>query len=195
MPAVLTVSSYPYRTSPVLRGAWVLEALLGTPPPAPPANVPPLEEVKGGTATKTVRERLDLHRTNPVCASCHTRIDPYGFALENYDVTGQWRDTEAGKPVDASAELIDGTKFTGPVGIRNVLLEKKDLFVRHLTNKMLGYALGRGLILRDSCTVDAIVAKVKQNDYSAMTLIEEVVLSVPFRFQAGAPAAKEPVKR
>lgn len=195
MPAVLTVSSYPYRTSPVLRGAWVMEALLGTPPPPPPANVPPLEEGTGAAAARTVRERLDMHRTNAVCASCHTRIDPYGFALENYDVTGQWRDKEAGKALDVSAELIDGTKFAGPVGIRNVLLGKKDLFVRHLTNKMLGYALGRGLTLRDSCTVDAIVAKVKQNNYSAMTLLEEVVLSVPFRYQAGAPAAKEPVKR
>jgi len=195
MPAVLTVASYPYRTSPVLRGAWILESILGTPPPAPPANVPPLEEVAAGAAPKTVRERLAAHRTNAVCASCHTRIDPYGFALENYDVTGRWRDTDAGKKIDASAELIDGTKFDGPAELRKVLLDRKDLFVRHLTNKLLGYALGRGLTLQDSCTVDAIVEKVKQNKYSALTLIDEIVLSVPFRNQAAAAVAKEPAKR
>jgi len=195
MPAVLTVSSYPYRTSPVLRGAWILESILGTPPPPPPANVPPLDEHHEGAAPKTVRERLARHSTDPVCASCHSRIDPFGFALENYDVTGKWRSEEAGKAVDASAELIDGTKFTGPEELRKVLLDRKDLFVRHLTNKMLGYALGRGLTLRDSCTVDAIVAKVKQNGYSALTLLDEVVTSVPFRYQAGAPAPKELVKK
>jgi len=195
MPAVLSVSSYPYRTSPVLRGAWILEAILGTPPPPPPANVPPLEEVHGGTAPKTMKERLAQHRNNAVCASCHSRIDPFGFALENYDVTGKWRTEEAGKPIDVSAELIDGTKFNGPEEMRRVLLARKDLFIRNLTNKMLGYALGRGLTLQDSCTVDAIVEKVKQNNYSARTLLEEIVLSVPFRNQAGAPPAKEPAKR
>jgi hypothetical protein len=195
MPAVLTVASYPYRTSPVLRGAWILESILGTPPPAPPANVPPLEETAAGAAPKTVRERLAAHRTNAVCASCHSRIDPYGFALENYDVTGRWRDADAGKKIDASAELIDGTKFDGPAELRKVLLDRKDLFVRHLTNKLLGYALGRGLTLQDSCTVDAIVEKVKQNKYSALTLIDEIVLSVPFRNQAAAAVAKEPAKR
>lgn len=195
MPAVLTVSSYPYRTSPVLRGAWILESILGTPPPPPPANVPPLEEAPAGAAPKSVRERLAQHRANAVCASCHSRIDPFGFALENYDVTGKWRSEEAGKPIDASAELIDGTKFSGPEELRKVLLDRKDLFVRHLTNKMLGYALGRGLTLQDSCTVDAIVAKVKENGYSSRTLLEEVVTSVPFRNQAGMPASKEPVKR
>lgn len=192
MPAVLAVSSYPYRTSPVLRGAWILESLLGTPPPPPPPNVPALEEHKAGDPPKSLRERLAKHRENAVCASCHSRIDPFGFALENYDVTGKWRDTEGGRPVDASAELIDGTKFSGPEGLRKVLMDRKDLFVRHLTNKMLGFALGRGLTLQDSCTVDAIVAKVKQNNYSALTLVEEIVLSTPFRQQAGALPSKEP---
>lgn len=194
MPAVLAVSSYPYRTSPVLRGAWILEAMLGTPPPPPPPNVPALEEHKGD-APKTVRERLDQHRTNPVCNSCHSRIDPFGFALENYDVTGKWRDQDSGRPIDARGELIDGTKFDGPAELRKVLLDRKDLFVRHLTNKVLGYALGRGLTLKDACTVDAIVAKVKQNNHSARTLIEEIVLSVPFRYQAGNPPVKEPTAK
>jgi len=184
MPAVLAVSSYPYRTSPVLRGAWILENLLGTPPPPPPPNVPLLDEdAKAGASPRSVRERLALHRENPVCGSCHSRIDPMGFALENFDVLGKWRDKEGNQPVDASAELLDGTRFEGPMGLRKVLLERKDLFVRNLASKLLGYALGRGLTLEDSCTVDDIVSKVKQNNYSSRTLLEEVVLSRPFRFQ------------
>lgn len=188
MPAVLAVSSYPYRTSPVLRGAWILDSLLGTPPPPPPPNVPALEEHKG-EAPKTLRERLTQHRADPVCASCHSRIDGLGFALENYDVIGRWRDEDAGKPVDNSGELADGTKFQGPEELKAALLERKGLFLRNLTSKMLGYALGRGLTLKDSCTVDAIVAKLEENGYSAQTLIEEIVLSVPFRYQAPSSAA------
>lgn len=183
MPAVLAVSSYPYRTSPVLRGAWILESLLGTPPPPPPPNVPPLEDGAKSVAAKTVRERLTQHRENAVCASCHARIDPLGFPLENYDVLGKWRDTDGGQPIDASAEMMDGTKFTGPAGLRKVLMDRKDLFVRSFTAKLLGYALGRGLTLEDSCTVDDIVRKVQQNNYSSRTLLEEVVLSRPFRYQ------------
>jgi hypothetical protein len=184
MPAVLAVSSYPYRTSPVLRGAFILDAILGTPPPPPPANVPPLGEEKAGAAPRSVRERLSMHRASASCAGCHSRIDPMGFALENYDSIGRWRDEEGGKPVDNSAEMMDGRKFAGPQELRTVLLEKKDLFVQNLTRKLLGYALGRGLTLKDSCTVDAIVAEVKQNDYSAAKLIEAIVLSVPFRGEA-----------
>jgi hypothetical protein len=183
MPAVLAVSSHPYRTSPVLRGAWILENLLGTPPPPAPPNVPLLDSGSDAASAKTVRERLALHRQDPVCGSCHARIDPMGFALENYDVLGKWRDKDNGQPIDASAELLDGTKFDGPAGLRKVLMDRKDLFVRNFTAKLLGYALGRGLTLEDSCTVDEIVAKVKQNDYSSRTLLEEVVLSRPFRFQ------------
>ncbi len=189
MPAVLAVSSYPYRTSPVLRGAWVLDSILGTPPPPPPPDVPALEQTKRAKPS-TVRELLTQHRENAVCASCHARIDPLGFALENYDSIGRWRDSQGGTDLDASAELADGSKFDGPAGLRVALLERKDLFVRNLTRKMLGYALGRGLTLRDSCTVDEIVAKVKESDYSALTLIEEVVLSTPFLYQQGsAPEA------
>ncbi|MCC6590486.1 MAG: DUF1588 domain-containing protein [Bryobacterales bacterium] len=191
MSAVLAVSSYPYRTSPVLRGAWVLDSILGTPPPPPPPNVPPLDDAHNPSAPKSVRERLTQHRTNPVCASCHARIDPLGFGLENYDALGRWRDAEAGKPVDSSGELMDGTKFEGPEQLKAALLARKDLFVRNLTNKLLGYALGRGLTLKDSCAVDRIVAKVKENNYSAQTLIEEIILSTPFRFQA--PSSSTPV--
>lgn len=186
MPAVLAVSSYPYRTSPVLRGAWVLDSILGTPPPPPPPNVPALEEQHNAATPKSMRELLTQHRENPVCASCHARIDPLGFALENYDSLGRWRDDYAGTPLDASAELSDGTQFHGPEGLREALMERKDLFIRNLTRKMLGYALGRGLTLQDSCTVDEIVAKVKENDYRSLTLIEEVVLSTPFLYQEGS---------
>jgi hypothetical protein len=189
MPAVLAVSSYPYRTSPVLRGAWILESILGTPPPPPPPDVPSLEEHKEGASPKSVRERLTQHRSNPACASCHSRIDPLGFGLENYDVIGRWRAEEGGSPVDASAELMDGTKFQGPVELKQVLMRHKDVFIRNLTGKMLGYALGRGLTLKDSCTVDDIVARLKENNYSAQTLVESIVLSMPFRYQTARPSA------
>lgn len=195
MAAVLIASSHPYRTSPVLRGAWILDSLLGAPPPPPPPDVPPLEEHKEGAAPKTVRERLMQHRANPACASCHDRIDPLGFALENYDAVGRWRTEDGGKPIDNSAELIDGTKFRGPAGLKAALLDRKDLLIRNLATKMLGYALGRGLTLRDSCAVDQIVAKVKENNYSAQALLEAIVLSVPFRYQAAAAVPKENAKQ
>jgi hypothetical protein len=184
MSAILAVSSHPQRTSPVLRGKWLLGSILGTPPPPPPPNVPPLED--GAVAeTHTVRERLAQHRKNPVCATCHTRIDPLGFALENYDVMGRWRDEEAGKPIDAKAELPDGTGFDGPRQLKRVLLQRKDIFVKNLVSKLLGYALGRGLSLTDMCTVDEIVTQVKQSNYSSHALINAIVLSIPFRYQQG----------
>ncbi len=195
MSAILAVSSHPQRTSPVLRGKWILDAILGTPPPPPPPNVPTLEEPTGA-APRTVRELLTQHRANPACASCHSRIDPLGFALENYDALGRWRTEESGKPVDSKGELPDGTKFDGPDQLKTVLLEKKGLFIRNLTNKMLGYALGRGLTLKDSCVVDNIVAEVERNNYSAHTLIDSVVMSMPFRYQTGtsAPVPRSPSK-
>jgi len=187
MPAVLAVSSHTYRTSPVLRGAFILDSILGTPPPPPPADVPPLEENKEGGPAKTVRERLAQHRASPNCAGCHSRIDPLGFALENYDVMGKWRDEESGKPVDSSGEMNDGTKINGPDALKAAILERRDVFARNLTNKLLGYALGRGLTLQDSCTVDAILSKLRENGYKSRTLIEEIVLSTPFREQQGKP--------
>ena len=195
MPAVLIVSSYPYRTSPVLRGAWILDAMLGTPPPPPPPNVPPLGDEKPGAPAASVRERLTRHRADPNCAGCHSRIDPMGFALENYDAVGRWRDQDGGKPVDNTGELLDGTKFKGPEELRTILLDRKDLFLRNLTNKMLGFALGRGLTLKDACAVDSIVARVKEKDYKAQALVEAIVLSVPFRNQAGMVIPKESAKK
>jgi hypothetical protein len=192
MPAVLAVSSYPYRTSPVLRGAWILESILGTPPPPPPADVPALE--KQATAEpKSVREMLTQHRADPVCASCHSRIDPLGFALENYDFIGRWRDQDAGKPIDNRGELPDGTVVAGPQSLKAALLDRKDLFVRNLTAKMLGYALGRGLTQQDLCTVDSIAAELRDNDYRSQKLIELIVLSGPFQNQP--PAAGVPKRQ
>lgn len=184
MAAVLAVSSYPNRTSPVLRGKWILESLLGTPPPPPPPGVPPLESHEGATP-QTLRERLTLHRANPACAVCHNRIDPLGFGLENYDVLGLWRTEDGGKPIDAEGVLPDGARFNGPAEMKTILMEKKDLLVRNLTVKVLGYALGRGLTLEDHCSVDRIVETVKRENYSAHSLILEVVRSVPFRYQPG----------
>ncbi|NDJ11149.1 MAG: DUF1585 domain-containing protein, partial [Acidobacteriia bacterium] len=137
-----------------------------------------------GPAPRSVRELLAQHRANPVCASCHSRIDPLGFALENYDALGRWRTEDGGKPVDARATLPDGTTFEGPDQLKAVLLAQKKLFVRNLANKMLGYALGRGLTLKDSCVVDTIVSEVENQNYSAASLVNAVVMSVPFRYQA-----------
>ena len=190
MSAVLAISSHPHRTSPVLRGKWLLESILGTPPPPPPPNVPKLDETKVAATPATLREQLAQHRDNPACASCHSRIDPLGFALENFDVLGRWRTEVAGKPIDARGELSDGTAFEGPDQLKAALMGKKDLFIRNLVNKVLGYALGRGLTLQDSCTVDSIVAEVERNNYRAQALINAVVMSVPFRYQeAAAPSS------
>ncbi|MDA1234004.1 MAG: DUF1592 domain-containing protein [Acidobacteria bacterium] len=185
MAAILAVSSYPHRTSPVLRGKWVLENLLGTPPPPPPPNVPELEENHGAVAARSLRERLEMHRRNVVCASCHDSIDPLGFGLENYDVLGRWRTSDKGMAIDARGALPNGVLFDGPKQLKAVLLERKDLFIRNLVSKMLGYALGRGLTLTDQCTIDRIVDELKDADYDAHTLILEIVNSVPFRYQPG----------
>jgi hypothetical protein len=186
MSAVLAVSSYPYRTSPVLRGKWVLDSILGTPPLPPPPNVPALDDHKAAASTQTIRERLAQHRQDPVCASCHNSIDPLGFALENYDALGQWRTLDAGKPIDNTAELPDGTRFQGPDQLRGILLERKDLFLRNVTSRMLGYALGRGLSRTDTCTVDGVLQQLKADGYKSQTLIEGIVMSLPFRYQVAA---------
>ena len=182
------------QNSPVLRGAWVLETLLGTPVPSPPPDVPPLETAENKNANLTVREKLTQHRENPACAACHDLIDPIGFGLENFDWLGRWRDTDNGKPVDASGVLPTGERFDGPAELRQVLLGKKDQFVRHLTGKVLGYALGRGLADPDHCTVQRIADAVAADGYRARTLVEQVVLSTPFRF-VEAPADPAPARR
>jgi hypothetical protein len=187
MAGVLAVSSYPHRTSPVLRGKWVLESILGTPPPPPPPDVPELPEDKNQVTGKTLRERLLQHRQQATCAACHDRIDPIGFGLEKFDAIGRWRENEGEQPVDATGIHPDGTKFDGPDELKKVLLARKDDFARHLTAKMLGYALGRGLVSEDYCVVDEVVKQLKQNEYKSHVLVWEIVRSVPFRQRSGLP--------
>jgi hypothetical protein len=177
--SILTLTSHPTRTSPVKRGKWVLEQLLGTPPPPPPPDVPDLDEKK--QLTGTLRQVMEQHRVNPICASCHARMDPIGFAFENYDAIGRWRTKEGAFEIDPSGELPDGRKFQGPAELKQILKEKKDLFARSIAEKMLTYALGRGLEFYDQCAVDKIVAALAQNEYRCSTLIVEIVHSDPFQ--------------
>jgi hypothetical protein len=185
--------------SPVLRGAWVLETLLGTPVPPPPADVPPLDAVKAAHKKLTVREMLAKHRENVSCAACHNLMDPIGLGLENFDWMGRWRDTEAdGRPVDASGELPGGAKFNGPEELRGVLLARKEEFLRQLVSKTLGYALGRGLQDGDQCTVQRLMDHLAQDGYAVRTLIRDIVLSTPFRNAQSDAVMSEnhgPVKR
>lgn len=183
MSAVLAVSSFPHRTSPVLRGKWILETLLGTPPPPPPPNVPGLEEIADDAKPTSLRARLELHRTDPTCASCHATMDPLGFGLENFDVLGRWRTVDEGVPIDASGELPGGVTFNGPDELKLLLMERKEQFIRNLTSKMLGFALSRGLTYEDDCVVESILRELEKNDYKAQTLITEIVMSIPFRYK------------
>jgi hypothetical protein len=177
--SILTHTSHATRTAPVLRGKFILEQILNTPPPPPPPDVPPLEE--GEALTGSLRQVLEKHRENVVCASCHDRMDPLGFAFEHYNAVGSWRDEENGFEIDASAVLPDGTEFEGAAGLRSILMTKKDLFTRCLSEKMLTYAIGRGLEYYDQCAVDHIVSKLDENDYRISTLIFEVINSDPFQ--------------
>lgn len=179
--AVLTVTSLPTRTSPVKRGKWVLETVLGAPPPPPPPNVPDLEEDAVRVDGPTLRKRLEQHRTNPNCAGCHNRIDPIGFALEQYDPIGAWREKDGKSPVDASAALSDGTSFKGAADFKKLLATKRrDDFVRCLAEKMLTYALGRKLEYYDAPAVREIVRATSQDGYRFSRLVLEVVKSYTF---------------
>ncbi|MBL9139633.1 MAG: DUF1592 domain-containing protein [Verrucomicrobiales bacterium] len=179
MGSVLTVTSVPTRTAPVIRGKWILEQILGTPPPPPPPNVPPIEEGAEASKSATLRQRLELHRSKPDCMGCHQKMDPLGFALENFDGIGAWRDKDGPHPVDTSAELPGGRKFQGADGLKEVLQRNQD-FPRALTSKMLTYALGRGLEGYDRRVVNGIVEKVAKKDFKFSALVLEVVLSDPF---------------
>ena len=180
--AILTVTSYNNRTSVVLRGKWILENLLAAAPPPPPPLVPSLDDAKNGK-TMTVREQMELHRKNPVCASCHTKMDPLGFSLENYDAVGGWRTGYAGQLVDASAVMPDGTKFDGPTGsggLQGILLSRKDQFVDALTERLMTYALARGLESYDMPWVRKVRYEAAKDDYRMQTIILGIVQSVPF---------------
>jgi hypothetical protein len=178
--SVLAVTSYPNRTSPVLRGLWVLENLLGSPPPPPPPNVPSLDEAEAA-GDLPLRQRLEKHRANAACAACHDRMDALGFGLENYDAIGTWRTQDGASPVDATGELPGKRHFSGPAELKAILLAEKDDFTECLTEKVLTYALGRGVGSEDRPVIASIARKVASQNYGFATLIEEIVLSVPFR--------------
>ena len=178
---VLMVTSHPDRTSPVVRGKWILENLMGAPPPPPPPDVPPLKDQEEGAAPRTMRQQMEEHRASPVCAGCHKVMDPLGFALENFDGVGAWRAREAGAPIDASGQLADGTKINGVVMLRDALVKRPDVFVGTLTEKLLIYALGRGLGYYDMPAVRGIVQQAARADNRFSSLILGIVRSAPFR--------------
>ncbi len=181
--SILAVTSHAERTSPVVRGKWILENVLGLPVPPPPPNVPPLPDAKPGDKPRTMREQMEDHRANPVCASCHKVMDPLGFALENFDAVGAWRTQDAGVPIDASGELSDGTKVDGVAGLRQAILSRPDVFVGTVAQKLLTYGLGRGLDYHDMPEVRRIVANAARDNNRFSVLILGVVHSTPFQMR------------
>lgn len=182
--SVLMVTSYPDRTAPVVRGSWVLENLLGMPPPPPPPNVPQLQATDATGKPRTMREQMEVHRTNPACATCHVRMDPLGFSLENFDAIGRWRSRDAGGPIDASAIFADGTPIDGVAGLRAFLLEHRDDYVETFVSKMLTYALGRHVDYRDMPAIRRIVREAAPSEYRWSAIILGIVKSTPFRVGA-----------
>jgi hypothetical protein len=183
---VLTVTSYAHRTSPVLRGKWLLENVLGDPPPPPPANVPPFPDDAAAGAPKSVRARMEVHRRNPVCAACHAKIDPLGFALENFDAVGHFRSIDGGTAVDASGALPDGSTFGGPAEFRRVLRAREEQLLTTLTEKLLTYALGRGLEYYDQPAIRQIVRGTTAEGGRWSVLVAKLVESLPFQMRTSA---------
>jgi hypothetical protein len=179
--SILALNSYANRTSPVTRGKYVLTNLLGTPPPEPPPNVPPLDEKPGQPLT--MRERMEEHRKDPACASCHKLMDPIGLALENFDGIGRWRTTDGGARIDPSSTLWDGTEVNGPTGLRQAILSRPDQFARTATEMLLTYALGRGLEYYDMPVVRAVVKDAARSNYRFSSLVTGIVTSVPFQMK------------
>jgi hypothetical protein len=182
--SVLTVSSYPTRTSPVIRGKYVLQNILGAPPPAPPPDVPVLDEEAVGN-TGSLRQQLEKHRSNPTCAACHNRMDALGFGLENYDAIGRWRTMDGKFPIDVSGTFPNGKSFATPAEMRALLKGEIPDFARCLTEKMLTYALGRGVERYDRRTVNEITKKLAASNYQFQTLIYEIAQSLPFQSRRG----------
>jgi hypothetical protein len=187
---ILMATSYPNRTAPVLRGAWILESITGTPPASPPANVPAFPENEEGAAPRTVRERLEKHRNNPSCKGCHGVMDPLGFALENFDAIGAWRtkDRETTTVIDATGELADGTVVHGPTELRKALLAKPDQFVQTLTQKLMTFGLGRSIEYSDMPAVRKAVREAARDDYRFSAILTAIAQSEPFRYGT-TPAA------
>jgi hypothetical protein len=190
--SILTVTSYAHRTSVVLRGKWVLETLLGAPPPPPPANVPPLKENERGAPPTSLRERMEQHRKNPTCAACHASMDPLGFALENFDATGHWRDSDSGAAIDAVSTTTSGVKVDGPAGFREYLLGRSDDFVRTVASKLLEYALGRSLEYYDGPAVRRLVRDAGRSGHRWSSLIMGIVESVPFQMRRVSSETETP---
>lgn len=182
--SVLTLTSYPVRTSPVLRGKYILDVILGAPPPPPPADVPALNEDKVASPA-SLREALSRHRSDPICSSCHSRMDPLGFGLENYDPIGRWRTEDNKAPIQVGGTLPNGTEFSTPAELKLLLTKELPEFTRNLTEKMLTYALGRGLENYDKLLVRETVAKMEKSDYRFQTLIREIATSLPFQARRG----------
>jgi hypothetical protein len=182
--SVLTVSSYPSRTSVVLRGKYILENILNAPPPPPPANVPALDEAAVGV-NLSLRGQMEQHRADPVCASCHARMDPLGFAFENYDAIGRWRDGDGRFPIEAGGTLPNGKTFSGPAELRKLLLDSLPEFTESLAEKMLTYALGRGVEASDRPMVRGLVRQTAADGYRMQTLVRSIAESVPFRERRG----------
>ena len=181
--SILMLTSRPNRTSPVLRGKWVLDNLLGMPPPSPPPNVPALQEKAGNARPLTMRQRMEEHRANPVCASCHAQMDPIGFALDNFDAIGRWRTEDGGVPIDASATFPNGSKFQGPAELRRILLSRPQLFVHNVTEKLFTYALGRGTRHYDQPAIRKIMREAAPGGYRWSSLILGIVKSMPFQMR------------
>jgi len=181
--SILVQTSLGNRTSPVLRGKWVLEVLLGAPPPPPPPGIPDLEETVNSESGRilTTRERLEMHRSNPVCAACHRLMDPIGLALDNFDVTGKWRIRENGSPLDTQSTFYDGTPITTPTDLSQKLLERPIPLIRQFTQNLMAFGLGRRIDERDQPTVRKIVAAAEKNDYRMSSFILNVAMSDEFR--------------
>ncbi len=181
--SILTVTSYATRTSPVIRGKWILDNILGVPPPPPPPNVPALDEAKAALKKMTMRERLSEHRKNPACSGCHKLMDPVGFSLENFDAVGRWRQAEDGTPVDVSGGLPDGAKFAGVAGLEKALLTRPELFATTITEKLLTYSLGRGMEFTDAPAVRQIVRQAQKSDFRFSSFIQGIAGSPSFQLR------------
>ena len=190
--SILTVTSYPNRTSVTMRGRWLLANLLGAPPPPPPADVPALKDAGVDGQPRSLRERMELHRKNPACASCHRRMDPLGFSLEHFDALGKWRATSDGAPIDASAVFPDGSAFDGIAGLRTLMVAHKDDFARTLTAKLLAYAVGRGLDHHDLPAVRKAVGEAAAANYSWSSIITAIVSSTPFTMAVASDERRTP---
>jgi hypothetical protein len=188
MAAFLALTSHTSRTSPTLRGKWILESIFGTPPPPPPPDAGTIKEQKKGAEPRSFRELLAMHAVQPACASCHRRIDPLGFALENYDAIGAWRDAQGGKPVDAAATLPSGEKFEGVDALKQVLLRSKDAIERNLIEQLLSYALGRDVQDSDECALREIQAGMAKDGHRASALVLGIVKSFPFGHRKNSEA-------